>query len=84
MLLDIDNRPEPIRLAIHPFIKQWAEVARNRTAMDVAAALNTVFAVRQACIRAMQGVDFLLTPTLPTAGWPAEHACPGNDPGNAL
>ena len=81
VLLDIDHRPEPIRLAIHPFIKQWAEVARNRTAMDVAAALNTVFVVRQACNRAMQGVDFLLTPTLPIAGWPAEHACPGNDPG---
>jgi aspartyl-tRNA(Asn)/glutamyl-tRNA(Gln) amidotransferase subunit A len=81
VLHDIDNRPEPMRLAIHPFIKQWAELARSRTAMDVAAALNTIFAVRQACIRAMQGVDFLLTPTLPIAGWPAEHACPGNDPG---
>jgi aspartyl-tRNA(Asn)/glutamyl-tRNA(Gln) amidotransferase subunit A len=79
-LVDIDNRPHEIRKGILPFIMEWAESVRSRSAMDVAAALNRIFALRQACVRAMQQIDFLLTPTLPIASWPAEHACPGNDP----
>jgi aspartyl-tRNA(Asn)/glutamyl-tRNA(Gln) amidotransferase subunit A len=79
-LVDIENRPQKIRSAMLPFIKQWAELARNRTATEIASALNTIFALREACNQAMSKIDFLLTPTLPIASWPAEHACPGNDP----
>jgi len=34
--------------------------------------------------RACAPFDFVLSPTSPILPYEAEHACPGNDPGNAL
>ena len=68
-----------------PFIAEWCtHRARNFSGRDVMAALNQIFACREAAVCTTQPFDFLLSPTSPILPYEAELACPGNDPHNAL
>ncbi len=68
-----------------PFIAEWCSYrAEKFSGGDVMAAFGQIFACREAAVRATQPFDFLLSPTSPILPYEAEHACPGNDPHNAL
>jgi Asp-tRNA(Asn)/Glu-tRNA(Gln) amidotransferase A subunit family amidase len=68
------------RRRILPFIRQWAERAESWSAVDLMRALNEIFAIREAAVRATQPFDVLLTPTSPIAAYEAGLPCPGADP----
>lgn len=73
------------QVKVLPFIAEWCTYrAKEFSGRDVMAALNQIFACREAAVRATQPFDFLLSPTSPIMPYEAEYACPGNDPHNAL
>ena len=73
------------RAAVLPFIVEWATWrAGVFSGADVMRAYNQIHAMREAAVAASQPFDYLLMPTAPIARYPAEHACPGNDPHRAL
>lgn len=73
------------QVKVLPFISEWCTYrAKEFSGRDVMAALNQIFACREAAVRATQPFDFLLSPTSPIMPYEAEYACPGNDPHNAL
>jgi aspartyl-tRNA(Asn)/glutamyl-tRNA(Gln) amidotransferase subunit A len=70
---------------ILPFIFEWCTYrAKNFSGRDVMAAVNAIFTMREATIRATTPYDFVLSPTSPITAYEAELACPGNDARNAL
>jgi len=73
------------RASVLPFIVEWATWrASVFSGADVMRAYNQIHAMREAAVAASQPFDYLLMPTAPIARYPAEHACPGNDPHRAL
>ena len=73
------------RAKVLPFIVEWAIWrAREFSGADLMRAYNQIHAMREAAVVASAPYDFVLSPTAPIARYPAEHACPGNDPHRAL
>jgi aspartyl-tRNA(Asn)/glutamyl-tRNA(Gln) amidotransferase subunit A len=73
------------RSSVLPFIVEWATWRASLfSGADVMRAYNQIHAMREAAVAASQPFDYLLMPTAPIARYPAEHACPGNDPHRAL
>lgn len=73
------------RAKVLPFIVEWATWrARHFTGAEVMQAYTLVHAMREAAVLASAPFDFVLSPTAPIARYPADHACPGNDPRHAL
>ena len=73
------------RARVLPFITDWCtHRAQSFSGRDVMASVNALFALREAAIRATTRYDFVISPTSPILPYEAEHACPGNDPRNAL
>ncbi len=73
------------RGTILPFITDWCtHRAKDFRGRDVMAALNAIFAMREAAVSATAAFDFVIAPTSPILPYEAEFACPGNDPRNAL
>jgi aspartyl-tRNA(Asn)/glutamyl-tRNA(Gln) amidotransferase subunit A len=82
---DFSALPPERQAKVLPFIAEWCtHRARNFSGRDVMAALNQIFACREAAVRAAHPFDFLLSPTSPILPYEAELACPGNDPHSAL
>ena len=82
---DFSALPPERQAKLLPFIAEWcSHRAKNFSGRDVMAALNQIFICREAAVRATQPFDFLLSPTSPILPYEAEHACPGNDPHDAL
>ena len=79
-MVDIDALTAHARAAVLPCIREWAESARGMSGADVFRAYSATHAVRVATARAMQGVDYLLSPVSPNAPAPAEWPSPTNDP----
>ena len=73
------------RASVLPFIVEWATWRASQfSGADVMRAYNQIHAMREAAVLACTPFDFVLSPTAPIARYPAEHACPGNDPHRAL
>lgn len=82
---DISELPAERRAKILPFVVEWCtHRARAFTGADVMAALNTIFAMREAAVRATSPYDFVVSPTSPILPYEAELACPGSDPHDGL
>lgn len=79
-MLDIDALTPAARDAVLPVIRTWAESARGMSGPDVFRAWNATHATRVATQRALQGFDYVLSPTSPVGPAPAEWASPTNDP----
>jgi aspartyl-tRNA(Asn)/glutamyl-tRNA(Gln) amidotransferase subunit A len=63
-----------------PFIVAWCRRAEGLSATHALRALGHVMHVREKAVAAIQGYDFLLSPTSPIAAYPADEPAPGNDP----
>jgi aspartyl-tRNA(Asn)/glutamyl-tRNA(Gln) amidotransferase subunit A len=82
---DFSALPPERQAKVLPFIAEWcAHRAKELSGRDVIAALNQLFACREAAVRATQPFDYSLSPASPILPYEAELACPGNDPHNAL
>lgn len=79
--LDETHTLPPDRYAlILPYIRQWVEAARAYDGLSVYRGFDQIIRMQEAGIRAMQGFDFMLSPTAPVPAFAAELASPLNDP----
>ena len=77
--------PSDRQQKVLPFISEWCSWRAGKfSGRDVMAAYGQVMAMREAAVQACQPYDFVISPTSPILPYEAEHACPGNDPRNAL
>ena len=82
---DVMALSEERQQAILPFILEWCtHRAQHFSGRDVMGALNELFALREATVRATTAYDFVLSPTSPITAFEASFAAPGNDPHDAL
>jgi aspartyl-tRNA(Asn)/glutamyl-tRNA(Gln) amidotransferase subunit A len=67
-----------------PFIRNWVRGAERLNAVDAMRALGQVMLLREKAVAAIQGYNFLLSPTSPITAYGAEEPAPGSDPDHAL
>lgn len=72
--------PPERQAKVLPFIREWCLEALGWSAVELFRAFNEIPRMREAAVKATEPFDYLLSPTTPIDGYPAEHACPGNDP----
>jgi Asp-tRNA(Asn)/Glu-tRNA(Gln) amidotransferase A subunit family amidase len=80
LFADYRRLPKGKQAKVLPFVAKWCRRADKLTAADAARALATVFTIRERAVAAMQGLDFLISPTSPITAYSAEEATPGDDP----
>jgi len=80
LLADVDRLPPERQDKVLPFVLTWCRRARPLSAVDALRSLGHIMAMREKAVAAIQGHDFLLSPTSPITAYPAEEASPGDDP----
>jgi len=58
----------------------WCRRAGALSAIDAMRSLGQIMTIRERAVAAIQGHDFLLSPTSPMTAYSAEEAAPGDDP----
>jgi Asp-tRNA(Asn)/Glu-tRNA(Gln) amidotransferase A subunit family amidase len=84
LLADIELLPQERQSKVLPFIREWVRRAKGSSGVDAIRALGQVMLLREKAVAAIQGYDFLLSPTSPITAYGAEEPAPGNDPDHAL
>ncbi len=79
-MVDLDALSPEARAAVLPCIREWADSARGMSGADVFRAYSATHAVRVATQRAMQGIDYLISPVSPNAPAAFDWPSPTNDP----
>jgi aspartyl-tRNA(Asn)/glutamyl-tRNA(Gln) amidotransferase subunit A len=75
------ERLSPERQAkILSFILTWSRRAQDRSAVDAMRALGQIMLMREKAVGAVQGYDFLISPTSPITAYGADEPAPGSDP----
>ncbi|RYB01977.1 amidase [Lichenibacterium ramalinae] len=77
---EIGPLPATERDRILPYILAWAEGGARVSGVEALAGLDATYAMRRACGRLFDGVDVVLSPTIPVPSYPAEWASPLDDP----
>jgi aspartyl-tRNA(Asn)/glutamyl-tRNA(Gln) amidotransferase subunit A len=80
LLAEIERLPEERRVKVLPFILAWCRRAEGRTAVDALRALAQIMLMREKAVAAIQGHDFLISPTSPITAYAADEPAPGSDP----
>jgi aspartyl-tRNA(Asn)/glutamyl-tRNA(Gln) amidotransferase subunit A len=80
LLAEYQLLPPDRQAKILPFIVAWCRRAEGLSAVDALRALGQVMQIREKAVAAIQGYDFLLSPTSPITAYSADVAAPGNDP----
>jgi Asp-tRNA(Asn)/Glu-tRNA(Gln) amidotransferase A subunit family amidase len=80
LLADIDRLPQDRRAKVLPFILEWCRRAEGRSAVDAMRALGQIMLMREKAVAAIQGYDFLISPTSPITAYAVDEPAPGNDP----
>lgn len=81
---DYVNLPPERRARILPFIRTWIEGAEGLTGLEVFRGFSRIHEISAASARACAPFDFVLSPTAPVSGFPADWPCPANDVSRAL
>ena len=81
-LMDIRALPEERRGRILPFIRAWAESAKDFSTEQLFHGFSQMAVMRKAAVAASLPFDFILSPTAPITAYPAELPSPNNDPLN--
>jgi len=72
------------RSKVLPFIREWCGLAEGLSGVDIIRALAQIMLIRERAVAAVQGYDFLLSPTSPITAYAAEEPAPGSDPTHAI
>jgi Asp-tRNA(Asn)/Glu-tRNA(Gln) amidotransferase A subunit family amidase len=78
--LDYSALPPERRAKVLPYIVRWIESGEGMSGADVFHGYSQIGAFREAAVAAIQGLDFIVSPTSPVPSFPAEWAGPTNDP----
>lgn len=77
---EIGAMPDEDRNKVLPYIRAWAEGGAGVTGTAALRGYEATNTMRRACGRALDGLDALLSPTIPVVSFPAEAASPVDDP----
>ncbi|MCB1385174.1 MAG: amidase [Nitratireductor sp.] len=77
---DVSRLTPEQQARILPYIFDWIVTAKEFSGRDVYTGFAQIEAMRNAIHGALEGVDFLISPTAPEPSYPAEWASPFNDP----
>jgi len=80
--IDIKALPPEKRAKILPYIRAWAESARDYSGETVFHGFNQILEMWKSAIQAIAPFDYLISPTAPITAFPAELASPSGDPLN--
>lgn len=78
--LDYQALPPERQARVLPYIVRWIESGAGMSGVDVFHGYSQIAAFREAAVAAIQGLDFIVSPTSPVPSFPAEWASPINDP----
>jgi aspartyl-tRNA(Asn)/glutamyl-tRNA(Gln) amidotransferase subunit A len=78
--LDYAKLPPERQALVLPYIRQWIARGAELSGAEVFDGYSQMAAWRDAAVGAIQAYDFIVSPTGPVAGYPAEFASPQNDP----
>ncbi len=68
------------RAKVLPYIRVWAERGAGVSGVEAVRGYDATNTMRARCGRLFEGVDALLSPTIPVLSYPAEWASPLDDP----
>jgi Asp-tRNA(Asn)/Glu-tRNA(Gln) amidotransferase A subunit family amidase len=80
LLAEYQRLPSDQQAQVLPFISKWCRRAETLAAVDAARGLAQVFQIREKAVAAMEGFDFLISPTSPITAYAVDEATPGDDP----
>ena len=80
LLAEIDRLPQDRQAKVMPFILAWCRRAERRSAVDALRALGQIMVMREKAVAAIQGHDFLISPTSPITAYAVDEPAPGSDP----
>jgi aspartyl-tRNA(Asn)/glutamyl-tRNA(Gln) amidotransferase subunit A len=80
LLGDVERLPSERQEKVLPFVLDWCRRAEGRRAVDAMRALAQIMLMREKAVAAIQGHDFLISPTSPITAYAADEPAPGGDP----
>ena len=80
LLSEVDRLSQESRGRVLPFILEWCRRAEGHSSVDAMRALGQIMLMREKAVGAIQGYDFLISPTSPITAYAADEPAPGNDP----
>lgn len=80
LLAEMERLPSERQAKVLPFIVEWCRRAEGRSAVEALRALGQIMLMREKAVAAIQGYDFLISPTSPITAYAADEAAPGSDP----
>lgn len=79
LLAEVQLWPADRQAKALPFLVAWCESAEQLSAVDALRAFAQVMTIREQAVTAIQGYDFLISPTSPITAYAAHAAAPGDD-----
>ena len=80
LLADLELLPPERQAKVLPFILAWCRRAEGHSAADALRALGQIMLMREKAVAAIQGRDFLISPTSPITAYAVDEPTPGSDP----
>jgi aspartyl-tRNA(Asn)/glutamyl-tRNA(Gln) amidotransferase subunit A len=80
LLAEVERLPSERQVKILPFVLAWCRRALGRSATEAIRALGQIMLMREKAVAAIQGYDFLVSPTSPITAYAADEPAPGSDP----
>jgi aspartyl-tRNA(Asn)/glutamyl-tRNA(Gln) amidotransferase subunit A len=80
LLADLELLPPERQAKVLPFIVAWCRRAEGHSAADALRALGQIMLVREKAVAAIQGHNFLVSPTSPITAYAVDEPTPGSDP----
>jgi aspartyl-tRNA(Asn)/glutamyl-tRNA(Gln) amidotransferase subunit A len=80
LLAEYQLLPPDRQAKVLPFVAAWCRSAEGSSAVDALRGLGQVMTIREKTVAAIQGYDFLISPTSPITAYAADEAAPGDDP----
>lgn len=80
LLAEIERLSPDRQIKVLPFILAWCRRAEGRSAVDAMRALGQIMLMREKAVGAIQGYDFLISPTSPITAYAVDEPTPGGDP----
>lgn len=80
LLAEIERLSPDRQSKVLSFILTWCRRAEGRSAVDAMRALSQIMLMREKAVGAIQGFDFLISPTSPITAYAVDEPTPGGDP----